>query len=143
MAATSTGPAPIRVLVVDDEVDFATALAARLRRRGFAADAVFDGAAGLHRAAEGDIDVLVLDLRMPGMDGLETLRQVRRAAPAVRVIVLTGHGTVESGIEGMQIGAADFLQKPADIETLSAAIVAAASREPAGEAAGRTEEGGS
>jgi DNA-binding response OmpR family regulator len=137
---TGPAPEPIRVLVVDDEVDFATALALRLRRRGFAADAVFRGEAGLERAAAGDVDVLVLDLRMPGMDGLETLRAVRAAAPGVRVIVLTGHGTVASGIEGMQIGAADFLQKPADIETLSAAIIAAAAR-PATDDAERDAEG--
>jgi DNA-binding response OmpR family regulator len=141
-ALTDASRSPIRVLVVDDEVDFATALALRLRRRGFAADAVFAGAVALQRAAAGDVDVLVLDLRMPGMDGLETLRAVRAAAPGVRVIVLTGHGTVASGIEGMQIGAADFLQKPADIETLSAAIIAAAARPPADDDAGDTEEGG-
>ena len=139
---TGAAPTPIRVLVVDDEVDFATALALRLRRRGFAADAVFAGEEGLHRAAAGDVDVLVVDLRMPGMDGLETLRAVRAAAPGVRVIVLTGHGTVASGIEGMQIGAADFLQKPADIETLSAAIIAAAAR-PADDAERGAEESGS
>jgi DNA-binding response OmpR family regulator len=137
---TGPAPEPIRVLVVDDEVDFATALALRLRRRGFVADAVFRGEAGLERAAAGDVDVLVLDLRMPGMDGLETLRAVRAAAPGVRVIVLTGHGTVASGIEGMQVGAADFLQKPADIETLSAAIIAAAAR-PAADVAERDVEG--
>lgn len=142
MAAQDPAPTPIRVLVVDDEIDFATALALRLRRRGFAAEAVFTGEDGIGRAEAGELDVLVLDLKMPGMDGLETLRQVRRRAPAVRVIVLTGHGTVASGIEGMQIGAADFLQKPADIETLSAAIIAVAARPPADGDAGDSEEGG-
>ena len=125
------GPAerlPIRVLVVDDEVDFATALAARLQRRGFIAIAAFSGVDAVQHAASGAVDVMVLDLKMPGMDGLATLREVRRVAPAVRVIVLTGHGTVASGIDGMQIGAEDFLQKPADIETLCTAIIAAAAR---------------
>ena len=126
MADPDPASTPIRVLVVDDEVDFAAALATRLQRRGFAADAVFSGQEGVRRAEAGRTDVLILDLKMPGMDGLETLRQVRRSAPRVHVIVLTGHGTVASGIEGMQIGAADFLQKPADIDTLCAAIVAAA-----------------
>lgn len=114
------------MLVVDDEVDFATALAARLQRRGFIASAVFSGAEAVRSA--GAADVIVLDLKMPGMDGLATLREVRMIAPAVRVIVLTGHGTVASGIDGMQIGAEDFLQKPADIETLCTAIIAAAER---------------
>jgi DNA-binding NtrC family response regulator len=117
---------PTRVLVVDDEVDFATALAVRLQRRGFRAAAVFAGSDAIERAAAGDVDVMVVDLRMPGLDGLATLREVRRVAPQCRVIVLTGHGTVASGIEGMQVGAEDFLQKPVDIETLCTAIIAAA-----------------
>jgi len=116
----------IRVLVVDDEEDFAVALAARLERRGFAAAFVFNGPDAVAAARAGAVDVAVLDLKMPGMDGLETLRELARVAPAVRVIVLTGHGTVASGIEGMRVGAEDYLQKPADIETLCTAIVAAA-----------------
>jgi len=118
------GSTPIRVLVVDDEVDFATALATRLQRRGFSAAAAFSGADAVRSVEEGQFDVVLLDLKMPGMDGLATLREVRRVAPQVRIIVLTGHGTVRTGIEGMQIGAEDFLQKPADIETLSTAIIA-------------------
>jgi DNA-binding NtrC family response regulator len=73
-------------------------------------------------------DVIVLDLKMPGMDGLETLREVRRLDPHVQVIVLTGHGTVATGIDGMQLGAADFLQKPTSIEQLCIAIEVAAIR---------------
>jgi DNA-binding response OmpR family regulator len=125
-AASAT---PIRVLVVDDEVDFATALASRLNRRGFAAAAVFTGAEAVRAVGEGEVDVVLLDLRMPGMDGLSALREIRRVAPDTRVIVLTGHGTVSSGIEGMRIGAEDYLQKPADIETLCTAIAAVVERE--------------
>ena len=128
MTGTRSPESPIRVLVVDDEVDFATALADRLRRRGFAAAAAFSGDDALRRAAAGPVDVMVLDLKMPGRDGLTVMREMRRVAPSVRVIVLTGHGTVASGIEGMQIGAEDFLQKPADIDTLCTAIIAAAER---------------
>ncbi len=139
---TSPEPAStaIRVLVVDDEVDFATALASRLQRRGFAAAAVFSGEDAIRRAAAGEADVLILDLKMPGMDGLATLREVRRVSPRVRVIVLTGHGTVASGIEGLQIGAEDFLQKPADIGNLCAAILAsvAGEREGSNDAKGET-----
>ncbi|MEW5984733.1 MAG: response regulator [Acidobacteriota bacterium] len=142
MAVSDPAFAPIRVLVVDDEVDFATALASRLQRRGFTADAVFTGEDAVRRAEAGEADVLVLDLKMPGTDGLETLRRVRRRTPSVRVIVLTGHGTVESGIDGMQIGAADFLQKPADIDTLCAAIVTAVGHPASGDAhANGTREG--
>jgi DNA-binding response OmpR family regulator len=125
-------PDAIRVLIVDDEEDFATALVERLRRRGFAADAVFAGRAALERltgtGTETSYDVAVLDLKMPGVDGLTTLREIKRTGLEVAVIVLTGHGTVSSGIDGMQIGAADFLQKPVDLEALCTAIRAAAER---------------
>jgi DNA-binding response OmpR family regulator len=121
-------PDAIRVLIVDDEEDFATALAQRLRRRGFEADAVFTGEAALERLSKDPHDVAVLDLKMPGMGGLETLRALKRAGLKTSVVVLTGHGTVASGIEGMQIGAADFLQKPVDVAVLCTAIRAAAER---------------
>jgi DNA-binding response OmpR family regulator len=121
-------PNAIRVLVVDDEEDFATALVERLRRRGFAADTVFTGRAALERLSRATHDVVVLDLKMPGIDGLTTLREIKRAGLDVAVIVLTGHATVASGIDGMQIGAADFLQKPVDLEALCTAIRAAAER---------------
>ncbi|MEW6368066.1 MAG: response regulator [Acidobacteriota bacterium] len=117
---------PIRVLVVDDEVDFASALTERLRRRGYSADAAFSGAEALEHARKAEYDAILLDLKMPGMDGLETMRQLRKIDPHAQVVVLTGHGTVAAGIEGMQIGAADFLQKPADIGMLATAIDAAA-----------------
>jgi DNA-binding response OmpR family regulator len=121
-------PDPIRVLIVDDEADFASALVERLQRRGFAAEAVFSGRAALERLGADRHDVAVLDLKMPGLDGLATLREIKRAGLETAVIVLTGHGTVASGIDGMQIGAADFLQKPVDVDALCTAIRAAAER---------------
>lgn len=121
-------PEAVRVLVVDDEEDFATALVERLRRRGFAAEAVFAGQTALERLAASPYHVAVLDLKMPGKDGLSTLREIKRAGLDVAVIVLTGHATVASGIDGMQIGAADFLQKPVDLDALCTAIRAAAER---------------
>jgi DNA-binding response OmpR family regulator len=87
---------------------------------------VFSGADAVARVGAAAPDVLLLDLKMPGLDGLATLRAVRQVAPRVRVIVLTGHGTVASGIEGMQIGADDFLLKPVDIDVLCIAIAATA-----------------
>ena len=121
-------PDSIRVLIVDDEEDFATALVQRLRRRGFVADSVFTGEAALERLSKDPCDVAVVDLKMPGMDGLATLRALKRAGLKTSVVVLTGHATVASGIEGMQIGAADFLQKPVDLAVLCTAIRAASER---------------
>ena len=119
---------PIRVLVVDDEIDFATAVVERLKRRGLRATAVFSGREALESVSENEYDAVVLDLKMPGMDGVETLRAIRQTDPDVQVLVLTGHGTVSAGIDGMQSGAADFLQKPVSIETLCTSIEAAADR---------------
>ncbi len=119
---------PIRVLVVDDERDFATAIAERLARRGFRAAAVFSAAEALEHLGSSPADVVVLDLKMPGMDGLEALRRIRALHPALEVVVLTGHGTVASGVEGMKGGAADFLQKPVTIDVLCTAVAAAAER---------------
>jgi two-component system OmpR family response regulator len=132
----------IRVLVVDDERDFATAIAERLVRRGFGATAVFSAAEALTHLGSSPADVVVLDLKMPGMDGLAALREIRALDPGVQVVVLTGHGTVASGITGMQEGAADFLQKPITIEVLCTAIAAAAERSRSARSASGPDEGG-
>jgi two-component system OmpR family response regulator len=131
---------PIRVLVVDDEEDFASAVVERLVRRGFRASAVFGGAQALQAMKEAEYDAIVLDLKMPGMDGLQTLQAIRRMDPDMQVLVLTGHGTVAAGIGGMQLGAADFLQKPVTIESLCSAIEAAAERSRAGRHLKREQE---
>ena len=119
---------PLQVLVVDDEQDFATAIVERLNRRGMKARAVFSGREALERVQTEKYDAVVLDLKMPGMDGLEVLRLIRQIDPDVQVLVLTGHGTVSAGIDGMQLGAADFLQKPVAIGALCGSIEAAADR---------------
>ena len=121
-------PPAVRVLVVDDEIDFASALTARLSNRGFDAHFVSSGEDALQTVSERPCDVVVLDLKMPGMGGLEALRRIRSGYPDIKIIVLTGHGQVDSGIEGMRAGAADYLLKPVAIETLCTAIEAAVER---------------
>jgi DNA-binding NtrC family response regulator len=133
----------IRVLVVDDEEDFVTALVTRLIRRGFAAQAAFSGPEALAALRRSAFDAILLDLKMPHMDGLATLRGIRQVDPHVQVVVLTGHGTVSTGIEGMQLGAADFLQKPVGIEALGTAVEAAAKRTRENRTQGGGREGGS
>jgi ActR/RegA family two-component response regulator/cytidylate kinase len=121
-----SGPVPIRVLVVDDEKDFAEALAERLSRRGYVAQAVFSGTDAVDCARSRSFDVVTLDLKMPPPDGLTTLRTLQSLDPALQVLVLSGHSTIAGGIEGMQIGALDFLLKPVDIDRLCLSIDAAA-----------------
>ncbi len=117
-----------RVLLVDDEENFATALASRLSRRGCAVTTVFSGSAALAELDRSEVDVVILDLQMPGMNGLDVLREIRRRHPAVATILLTGHGNVPAGVAGLGLGALDFLQKPVAIDALASAVQAAAER---------------
>jgi len=107
-----------RVLLVDDEVDYLATLVKRLSRRGIDASAVSSGAAALDRLREESADVVVLDVKMPGMDGIATLQEIKRHHPLVEVIMLTGHVDVDVAIHGMEIGAFDYLMKPTDIDEL-------------------------
>jgi CheY-like chemotaxis protein len=127
--AIKTGGAmgnPIRVLLVDDEERFVQNLAKLLRGRGFDAATVFDGAAGVAALEKGERpDVVLLDVKMPGMDGIETLRKIKDISPETEVVMLTGHADVETGIAAMREGALDYLMKPCDIEDLVAKITEA------------------
>ena len=108
----------IRLLLADDEEDFRTTLASRLRKRRLEVMAVEDGYKAVEIVRSNPIDVAVVDVKMPGMDGLETLKQIKQINPLIEVILLTGHASVESGIEGMRLGAFDYLMKPCDINEL-------------------------
>ncbi len=121
--------AEVRVLVVDDEMDFASTLAERLELRGFSAAAVpgAEEALAFMRQA-GCPDVVVLDLKMPVIDGLAALDLLKAEDPSMGVIMLTGHGSTASGIEGMQRGLYDYLMKPVEIGELIDRINSAAAR---------------
>jgi len=111
-----------RVLLVDDEEVFVEALALRLQSRGLLVETAESGTVALEKAQEQSFDAVVLDLAMPGMDGLETLQRLREQNPDLQIILLTGHGTVQKGVEAMKLGALDFLEKPAEFKELLAKI---------------------
>lgn len=111
------------ILLVDDENLFVETLAKRLEKRDFEVLQALSGAECLEKLkAHETIEVIVLDVKMPGMGGIETLMEIKKVYPLVEVIMLTGHATIESAIEGMKRGAFDFLMKPCDIEELTSKI---------------------
>ena len=108
----------IRVLIVDDEDDFRETIVKRLNARKLLAEGANSGIKALAVLKEKEFDVMVLDVKMPDMDGIETLRHVKKMTPDVEVIMLTGHASVEFGLKGMQLGAFDYIMKPAPINEL-------------------------
>lgn len=115
------------VLLVDDEESFSHTLAERLALRGFQTDTVSDGTLALASIARRRPGVVVLDVMMPGPNGLEVLKKIKELHPNVQVILLTGMDSVRDAITGMHMGAFDYLTKPVDIEVLTAKIVEALS----------------
>jgi DNA-binding NtrC family response regulator len=109
---------PFSVLLVDDEKDFLDTLVKRLRKRQIRIDGVYSGPAALDFLAEKPVDVVVLDVRMPEMSGVEVLKHIKERHPLVEVIMLTGHANMEVAIEGMKLGAFDYLLKPIEIDQL-------------------------
>jgi DNA-binding NtrC family response regulator len=106
------------VLLVDDEEKFIEVLSKRLGTRGVNADTATSGEEAVARVGHTSFDAIILDMMMPGMGGLETLRKIREQNPEAQIIMLTGQGTIDKAVEAMKEGAVDFLEKPADIETL-------------------------
>ena len=110
---------PFRVLVEDDEIDFLETIVNRLNKRKLDAKGVTSGEAAMDVLKEALYDVVLLDIKMPGgMDGIETLREIKRIQPLVEVLLLTGHASVETSIEGMKLGAFDYLLKPMKFDEL-------------------------
>ena len=120
---------PVTIMLVDDEVPFVETMSKRLGVRQYEIISAFSGEEALRKLEENvSIEVVILDVKMPGMDGIETLTHIRKKYPLVEVIMLTGHGTVESAVEGMRQGSFDFLMKPCDIDQLTAKVEKAAAR---------------
>ena len=108
----------IRVLLVDDEADFLETLAERLVIRNYDVTTSLSGEDALEKVRGYNFDVVVLDVLMPGIDGIEALREIKNIKPLTEVIMLTGHATVETAIEGMKLGAYDYLMKPCETQDL-------------------------
>ena len=107
------------VMLVDDEAPFVETMAKRLKKRDLDVITAFSGQEALETLEEHqNVDVVILDVKMPGMDGIETLKKMKAAYPLIEVVMLTAHATVESAIEGMRFGAFDYLMKPCDMEQL-------------------------
>jgi DNA-binding NtrC family response regulator len=119
---------PTNVLLVDDEKDFVEMLSLRLKEAGERVTPAYSGKECLETLERKNIDVVILDLKMPGMDGIETLKEIKRRFPLVEVIMLTGHGTTESAVQGMKLGSYDYILKPADFEDLTSKLAGARKR---------------
>jgi DNA-binding NtrC family response regulator len=122
---------PINILIVDDERDFVEILSLRLTDAGHRVRSAYSGQEALAVLAETDpdalpdIDVVILDIKMPGMDGIETLKQIKARFPIIEIILLTGHGAVDTAVKGLKSGAFDYLLKPADFNELTVKLEAA------------------
>jgi DNA-binding NtrC family response regulator len=117
------------ILLVDDEVPFVDTMIKRLTKREMDVIPAYDGVGALAKLKEQpSIEVVILDVKMPGMDGIETLAEIKKSHPLVEVIMLTGHATVESAIEGMKKGAFDYLMKPCEIDLLVSKVSEAAAK---------------
>lgn len=117
-----------KILLVDDEKDFLDVMSERIEARGMNVTTADSAEKALEDVESGNFDAIILDLKMPGMDGLETLKAIKKKNPDLQVILLTGHATVEKGIEAMKLGAMDFLEKPADLDKLTEIIKKAQAR---------------
>ena len=126
----------LRVLIVDDETELVSALKERLILRGFEAEGVTSGSDALAFLEDHECDVVLLDVKMPGLGGLEVIRRIKSLRPKLEVILLTGHGSVRSVEEGMALGAFDYLMKPVKIAELVPILTAAGSKNEGAPSAG-------
>jgi DNA-binding NtrC family response regulator len=126
-----------RILLVDDEVVFANNMSKLLTRRGYQVKAVNSGDEALRALMDNPFDVMVLDLKMPGMDGIATMHEMKKLGLFTEVLVLTGHGSIDTALEAIQIGAYDYVTKPCEIAELVSKIEAAFERKATKENKGK------
>lgn len=119
----------LKVLFVDDETELVSAVVERLQLRGISADGETGGAAALERISHARYDVVVLDVKMPGIGGLDVVRRLRLDHPGIKVVLLTGHGSAEDAAEGERLGTFAYLQKPVNIDALVSILRRAAALE--------------
>jgi len=112
----------LKILLVDDEFEFVSALAKRLEMRGFQVEMETEGERGISRLETQSFDILILDILMPGISGIDVLRRISGNSINIKTILLSGHGSTKDGIEGMRLGASEYLLKPIDIEELTRKI---------------------
>ncbi|TVQ98866.1 MAG: response regulator [Desulfovibrionales bacterium] len=125
MAEQVQGAEGMRLLLVDDEERFRTTLAKRMQEKGIDVNTLDSGISALQYIQDYPVDVIVLDIKMPDMDGIETLNEIKKIKSGIEVILLTGHAAVDSAIEGMRLGAYDYLMKPCELEDLLEKILGA------------------
>jgi len=117
------------VMLVDDEVPFVETMTKRLKKRDLRVISAHSGEESLEMLSKNqNLDVVILDVKMPGMDGIDTLKEIKKGYPLAEVVMLTGHATVETAIEGMKQGAYDYLMKPCEIEDLLKKVEEAAKK---------------
>jgi DNA-binding NtrC family response regulator len=110
------------VLLIDDDHDFLDVMAERMEARGLEVSATMSAEEALDMIKKDSFDAIILDLQMPGMDGIEALKAIKEVQPEAQIILLTGHATVEKSVEAIKLGATDFIEKPADLESLTRKI---------------------
>lgn len=111
-----------RILLVDDEQEFLDVLSQRMETRGLDVDVATDGPQAVEKTKDKNYTAVILDLMMPGMDGIETCKRLLEQNPDLQIVLLSGHGTLEKGVEAVKVGAMDFLEKPADFSKLMKCI---------------------
>lgn len=111
-----------RLLLVDDEIPFTTNLLKLLSRRGYDVSAVYDGDSALQIVQEHEFDVVILDQNMPGKDGITVLRELKKKRPHLEVVILTGYGSIDSALDGFELGAYDYTTKPIQLGDLEMKI---------------------